>query len=118
TKRRLGRWIRLLVCTIIVTMLAGGTVWFLLRVQGRADLPTYKVGLEILQPTYQTRGDLEASQATDVVCRVKARISGSKFCTTIQWVVDDGSPVRRGQVLVRLDDSGLQEELRTQQVAL
>src|SRR5437870_251226 len=104
TKCRLGWWIRFLVCTIMVTMLAGGPVWFLLGGQGRADLPTYKVGLEILQPTYQTRGDVEASQATDVVCRVKARAAGSKFSTTILWVIDDGSPVRRDTVLVRLDD--------------
>jgi HlyD family secretion protein len=61
---------------------------------------------------------VEASQATDVVCRVKARTAGSKFSTTILWVIDDGSPVRRDTVLVRLDDSGLREELRTQQVAL
>jgi multidrug efflux pump subunit AcrA (membrane-fusion protein) len=114
--KRRGQWIRFVVCTMSV--LTAGAVWFLLRGQARADLPTYKVGLEILQPTYQTQGDLEASLATDVVCRVKARAAGSKFSTTIQWVIDDGSPVRRGEVLVRLDDSALQEELRTQQAAL
>jgi HlyD family secretion protein len=101
-----------------VTVLAGGSVGLLLHGQSRADLPTCKVGLEILQETYQTRGDLEASEATDVVCRVKARAAGSKFSTTILWVIEDGSPVRRGQILVRLDDSALQEELRTQQAAL
>lgn len=117
-KCRHGRWTRFLAYIIVVTLLAGGSVWFLFHGQSRADLPTYKVGLEILQPTYQTRGDLEATQATDVVCRVKARTTGSKFSTTILWVIEDGSPVRRGEVLVRLDDSAFQEELRTQQVAL
>src|SRR4029077_6179882 len=116
-KRRPGRWFRFL-ASIIVTVLAGGSVCLLLHGQSRADLRTCKVGLEVLQETYQTRGDLEPSQATDVVCRVKARTTGSKFSTTILWVIEDGSLVRRGQVLVRLDDSALQEELRTQQAAL
>jgi multidrug efflux pump subunit AcrA (membrane-fusion protein) len=117
-KRRGGRWIRFLTYIVIVTVLAGGSVWFLLHGQSRADLATYKVGLEILQPTYETRGDLVATQATDVVCRVKARTTGNTFSTTILWVVEDGAPVHRGEVLVRLDDSALKEDLRTQQVAL
>ena len=117
-KGRPGRWIRFLVSIMIVTVLAGGSVCLLLHGQSRADLPTSKVALEILQETYETRGDLEASEATDVVCRVKARTAGSTFSTTILWVIEDGSLVRRGQVLVRLDDSALQEELRTQQAAL
>jgi multidrug efflux pump subunit AcrA (membrane-fusion protein) len=118
TRPRCRRWIRFLVSIIIVSVLAGGSVCLLLLGQSRADLPTCKVGLEILQETYQTRGDLEASEATDVVCRVKARTAGSNFSTTILWVIEDGSPVRRGQVLIQLDDSALQEELRTQQTAL
>jgi len=117
-KRRPGRWTRFLVPIVIVTVLAGSSVCWLLHGQSRADLPTCKVGLEILQETYQTRGDLEPSEATDVVCRVKARTASSTFSTTILWVIEDGSLVRRGQVLVRLDDSALQEELRTQQAAL
>jgi multidrug efflux pump subunit AcrA (membrane-fusion protein) len=117
-KHRRGRWIRFLTSIITVSVLVGGAVWFFHHGQSRADLPTYKVGLEILQPTYQTRGDLDATQATDVVCRVKARTTGSTFSTTILWVIEDGSSVRRGEVLVRLDDSALREDLRTQQVAL
>lgn len=117
-KRRPRRWIRFLFCVIIITLPAGGSVRWLLHRRSGADLPTCKVGLEILQETYQTRGDLEASEATDVVCRVRARTAGSTFSTTILWVIEDGSLVRRGQVLVRLDDSSLQEEFRTQQAAL
>ncbi len=38
--------------------------------------------------------------------------------TTITWVIDDGSIVKKDQLLVELDDSGLQEQLKTQKITL
>src|SRR5262249_3463480 len=38
--------------------------------------------------------------------------------TTIKSVIDDGSHVKKGQLLVELDDSGLIEQLKTQKITL
>ncbi len=63
------------------------------------------------------RGTLESSENRDVVCRVKAGSRGT-YATTIRWVIDDGSIVKKGQLLMELDDSALQDNFRTQAVAV
>jgi multidrug resistance efflux pump len=55
------------------------------------------------------RGTVEPADATDIVCRLKAGL--------IRWVIDDGTFVKKGQRLLELDDSRLQEQLRTQKIA-
>src|SRR5262249_18513286 len=52
------------------------------------------------------RGTAESADATDVVCRVRATAQG-KAATTIKWLVEDGTLVKKGQRLVELDDSAL-----------
>jgi multidrug efflux pump subunit AcrA (membrane-fusion protein) len=56
------------------------------------------------------RGSLDSAEVSDVVCRVKGK-------TTIKWLIDDGSLVKKGQRLAELDDSELRDRLRTQEVA-
>jgi multidrug efflux pump subunit AcrA (membrane-fusion protein) len=46
------------------------------------------------------------------VVRIKAGKKGTSG--TIKWVIDDGSHVEKGQKLVEVDDSALQEELKEQ----
>src|SRR5262249_38693616 len=45
---------------------------------------------------------------------VKAGTRGSTNASTIKWVVDDGTEVNEGDKLVELDDSGFQDQLKTQ----
>jgi HlyD family secretion protein len=68
--------------------------------------------------TITERGQLEAAENSDVVCRVKARSANSTVATTIRWVVDDGTQVKRGDRLVQLDDSSLYEQLKDQKIKL
>jgi multidrug efflux pump subunit AcrA (membrane-fusion protein) len=83
----------------------------------RPDLITHKAKREYLQVTVVERGTLESAENKDVVCRVKAGSRGT-YATTIRWVIDDGTLVKKGQKLIELDDSALQEQKRTQAIAV
>jgi HlyD family secretion protein len=73
---------------------------------GRTDLILHKVKRETLHLTIVERGQLESANNRDIICRVRA---GDKAnATVIKWVVDDGSYVKAGQEVVRLDASGLE----------
>jgi multidrug efflux pump subunit AcrA (membrane-fusion protein) len=64
------------------------------------------------------RGTVEAVDATDIVCRVKAKDRKDNVATTIKWVVEDGTRVKKGQLLATLDDSALQDQLRMQDITV
>jgi HlyD family secretion protein len=83
---------------------------------GSPDPALHTVGRGPVRGVVVARGSLEAARSTDVVCRVKS-LSGGRP-TTIRWVIDDGTPVRRGDLLVQLDDSELHERLTAQRIAL
>ena len=75
---------------------------------------TYTVKKEILRVTIVERGNLESAENSDIVCRVKAKTQGGTIASTIKWVIDDGTQVKAGELIVDLDDSGFQEQLKTQ----
>lgn len=83
----------------------------------RLDLLTHKVKPELLPVTVVERGTLESAENKDVICKVKAG-SKASFASTIKWVIDDGSVVTKGQLLMELDDSSLQDQLRTQSIVV
>lgn len=83
----------------------------------RIDLITHVVKPEKLQVTILERGTLEALDNKDIICQVRSGSKGSSFSTTIKWVIDDGSHVKQNDLIVELDDSGLQEQLKSQQIA-
>jgi HlyD family secretion protein len=83
----------------------------------RPDLLTHKVKAELLPVTVVERGTLESAENKDVICKVKAG-SKASFASTIKWVIDDGSVVTKGQLLMELDDSSLQDQLRTQSIVV
>jgi RND family efflux transporter MFP subunit len=63
------------------------------------------------------RGSIEAAATDDITCTLKAKAKGSPVATTIKWIIDEGTLVKKGDRLIELDDSGLQERLRAQKVA-
>jgi HlyD family secretion protein len=106
---------------VLVLVLAGGgsAFYFLPGWKGeRPDLIRHTVKRESLQLTIIERGALESADNRDVLCKVKAGSKGSTVSTTIKWVIDDGTQVRRGQLLAELDDAGLQDQLKTQKITL
>jgi multidrug efflux pump subunit AcrA (membrane-fusion protein) len=99
---------------------SGGGSWYYftgLRA-ARTDLVTYTVRPDRLPLTIIERGALESAENSDINCRVKAGSKNSTVATTIRWVIDDGSHVKKGDRLVELDDSGLREQLNTERIAL
>ncbi len=74
----------------------------------------FVVKKELLRLTIVERGNLESAENSDIICRVQARTKGSTIASTIKWVIDDGTLVKQGDVVVELDDSGFQEALKTQ----
>lgn len=59
------------------------------------------------------QGEIESSSNIDVVNEVKARGATGM---TILWVVPEGTYVKKGDKLVELDSSGLQDELSAQRI--
>jgi multidrug resistance efflux pump len=112
-----------------VLLLAGGGLAYALLHRpshaAHADLELHRVGYERLELSIAQRGDLEPARSSDLECRVRAGTSNSTIATTIKWVIDEGTQVRgprpgvpTGDLLVELDDSGLQEQLKVQRVAV
>jgi len=107
--------------SLIALLLLGGVALGVVKIFDRADRPDlilHRVGYERLQLTITERGQLESADNKEIVCRVKARSANSTVATTIRWIVDDGTEVKRGDKLVQLDDSGLYEQLKTQRIAV
>src|SRR5207248_2860090 len=50
-------------------------------------------------------------------CKVRNR-SGDWIATTIKWLIDDGTQVKRGDLVMRLDDAALKEKYQTQTIAV
>ncbi len=93
--------------------LSGAERLRLLTRAGLGDGITHKVAREVLTLTVTERGSLEAARSSDVVCTLKAPTKGG-IASTVRWVIDDGSSVKKGDKVVELDSSGLQEQLKEQ----
>jgi len=83
--------------------------------QKRTDIITVPVKRQNIHFVIVERGSLESANNHDIVCRVKG---GTRGGTAIKWVIDDGTPVKKGQVVLRLDSSALDDQYKTQQIAM
>jgi len=95
--------------------------WFRFA-KGPFNDPTFKVERKALVFTVVEGGSLESADNNEYPCKVKAK-SQSGVATTIKWLVDDGTMVKgprpgnpKGDKLVELDDSALQESLTSQKI--
>jgi HlyD family secretion protein len=68
-----------------------------------------------LTATILERGSLDAANAADLYCKVPARKKDAP-ATTIKWVVDDGTVVKKGDRLVELDDAVIRDEIAAAKV--
>ncbi|MGE3809364.1 MAG: efflux RND transporter periplasmic adaptor subunit [Gemmataceae bacterium] len=104
-----------------VVLLGAGTVgaatWYLLgRGVSHDNLILHKVAYGPLHVTITERGALESAQNCEINCEVKAGTKGSTAATTIKWVIEDGTQVEKGDLLIKLDDSGLIEQRKQQEI--
>src|SRR5262245_31065832 len=63
------------------------------------------------------RGELRAANAVDVSCKVRNRGDG-KTATAIRWVIEDGSMVKKGDKIIELDSTALQDQVRMKEIAV
>jgi multidrug resistance efflux pump len=78
----------------------------------RQHLITHTVRPDRLQISVREPGTLAAAVSTDVFCRVKSRSRTSSMPTTFTWIIEEGTPVQRGDIIARLDSTGLEEDVR------
>jgi multidrug efflux pump subunit AcrA (membrane-fusion protein) len=94
----------------------GGWFAFLKPAPVRADVLLHPVKREPLIVSVTEKGTLESVANRDIVCKVRAGTKG--YASTINWVIDDGSRVKPGQLLMILDDSALRDQEETQRIAV
>lgn len=115
-RRRAARRTSLLIWLTVVLAVGGVAAWFgwsyLRGARQPFNGPVWEVKREPLQIVIVERGALESAENSDIVCRIKAGKKGTSG--TIKWVIDDGTHVEKGQKLIEVDDSALQEELKEQ----
>lgn len=117
-RRPIRRWPFLLGVAVVLGAIASAALYWMPLGNGqRADLLWVAAKVEPLPVVVVEKGQLESTHNRDITCRVKAGAKGT-FASTIKWVIDDGSIVNKGQLLIELDDSALQEQYKTQSIAV
>ncbi len=101
TRRRVG-------AIAFVTALAAlcAAPW-LGRLRARPDVPTLVVSRASFERRVVAEGNLEAVEATPVTAPIDAQGQ-----LKVAWLVPDGTPVRKGDVVVRFDPSEMERTLR------
>ncbi|XZE22720.1 HlyD family efflux transporter periplasmic adaptor subunit [Pirellulaceae bacterium SH449] len=106
------------VATLIVA--GGGGYWWYIRASGQAAGSKSKPILELVargpfDHVVLETGEIESSSNNEVKCEVKAR-GGSG--TPILEVIPEGTIVKKGDFLCQLDSSALDQEAKTQRIAV
>jgi multidrug resistance efflux pump len=101
------------VLTLISMMTATWMVSFRDDSSGRTDILVHTVARGNFTHEVVEQGEVESAVNVEVRCEVKARNSTG---TRILEVVEEGTNVKEGDLLCRLDGSGFEQELVQQQI--
>lgn len=110
----LGNWIKrvsLLLGTVGLLWAGGVSAVSMVTKPESASLLTHSVKRSDILVSLTENGDLESTEKTEVKCQVRG---GS----TILWVIEDGTPVKKGDLLVRLDSSTIDNDIQQQKITL
>ncbi len=88
--------------------------WFIRGGREPYNGPIWTVKKQRLKVDIIERGSLESAENSDIIVRVKAGSKGSTSASIIKWIIEDGAQVKVGDRIVELDDSGFQDQLKTQ----
>ena len=112
---------RIILTLLILMGLVGGgaAAWFYYAGGAggglKSEILTEKVISGPFDHIVLEQGEIESSSNIDVNCEVKTR-GGSG--TPILWVIEEGTYVKKGDKLVELDSSQLENEMKTQRIAV
>lgn len=108
--------VRIALSCLIVSALATG--WYFWSGEGKrslnANLVTYQVQPLDLPITILERGDLQSQTNLKVYCEVDDVRSDGINGTPIIWIIENGSSVKKGDLICELDSSAIRAELDEQ----
>jgi len=116
--RRQGLSLLIVIAAISAAIVfVGGGAWRYFRGSNNAAARpiVHRVSSEPFVHDVTERGEIESSSNIEVRCEVQGRNSAG---TAIIEVVPEGTVVKKGDFLVKLDDSALQNERTTQLIAV
>ena len=106
--------ITLMLALLCAAAAIGGGAWYF--AMGRSGGPSE---MPVLTPVTRgpfdhivlEEGEVESASNVEIMCDVEARNSSG---TAILWVIDEGTMVKKGDLLCQLDKSALEQELKLQ----
>jgi len=108
---------RILLLTSLVLLVGGvGAAWLLIPGlhSSRPYLVLHTVKRENIVQTIVEKGELQSADNHDIINKVNHEALATNNKTNIKKVIDDGSIVKKGDTLIVLDSSKLEDLLRTQ----
>ncbi|MEL6108615.1 MAG: efflux RND transporter periplasmic adaptor subunit [Planctomycetota bacterium] len=115
-RRRGGALGALVTCLLVVGVLGAiGYAFFFDRGDGldTGELITQTVNRGAFDHIVLEQGEIDSSSNIEVDCEVKSRGSSG---ISILWVVDEGTPVKKGDKLVELDSSQMEQTLNEDKI--
>jgi HlyD family secretion protein len=115
-------WTPVIFGVIILGILCAGGYWGYQRYNQPEgppkNLETQALAKGDVTLTFVEKGELEAARNTEIICQVRASGRGSTAASSIKWVIDDGSRVKKGDLLMLLEDASLREQLNNQHIVV
>ena len=103
--------IRLFLIAVVIAVVGGYLIYQVDR-SSHAEilievdkLPIHAVSRGDLSVTVIEQGGVESSENTEVKCRVRGK-------NTVNWVIENGTYVEKGDVLVQLDTLAIEDAIR------
>jgi HlyD family secretion protein len=103
-RRRARGWI---VGVIAFAAAGAGAVVLVGRGGGAAEVPTHRVESQSFRREVPAEGNLKAVEATPI-----SAPQGARMPLKVAWMVEDGTRVAKGDVVVRFDPSEMRDHLR------
>ena len=108
-RARTGRLKLWMVVVVVTVSLAGGLAWAAVRwsraAQQLANIDVFTVVPRTFMVSLEEKGELKASNSTDIICEVEGR-------STIIYLIPEGTAVKEGDLLVELASDQIEDRIR------
>ncbi|MFM9115770.1 MAG: HlyD family efflux transporter periplasmic adaptor subunit [Planctomycetota bacterium] len=114
--QRNGNTLLLVVGVLVALLILGGVAWGFFRSEGSAsgNPLLHTVAKGPFDHIVLEQGEVESSSNIEVRCEVKSRNTSG---VQILWVIPEGSHVKKGDALIRLDGSALERDRDQQRIS-